>query len=100
MVKLSKLILAILYLFFVFQELFKRLPQQRKLLSHEKEEVKNLLSVKANKKMIADEVANNSGKVVLLKDITNISSAMKAGVSRNDLEETVQKLTEEYGKFS
>ena len=50
--------------------------------------------------MIADKVANNSGKVVLLKDITTISSAMKAGESRNDLEETVQKLTEEYGKFS
>ena len=39
---ICKLILAILYLFSVFQELFNRLPQQRGLLSHEKEEVKNL----------------------------------------------------------
>ena len=68
----------------LLQELFKRLPRQRKLSSYEKD-VEQLLSVKANKKMIADKVANKSGKVVLLKDTTNVSSAMKAGKSRNDL---------------
>ena len=83
----------------LLQELFKRLPRQKKLSSYEKD-VEQLLSVKANKKMIADKVANKSGKVVLLKDITNVSSAMKAGKSRNDLEETVWKLTEEYGNFT
>ena len=41
----------------LLQELFKRLPRQKKLSSYEKD-VEQLLSVKANKKMIADKVAN------------------------------------------
>ena len=33
-----------------------------------------MLSLKANKKLIQDKLASTTGKVVLLKDLSNISS--------------------------
>ena len=56
-----------------------------------------MLSLKANKKLIQDKLANTTGKVVLLKDLSNISSRMKAGNTRNDISESIRRLTEVYG---
>lgn len=57
-----------------------------------------MLSLKANKKMIQDKLAGTTGKVVLLKDLSNISTRMKSGNTRNDLQESVRRLTEIYGE--
>ena len=57
-----------------------------------------MLSLKANKKLIQDKLASTTGKVVLLKDLSNISSRMKMGNTRNDVQESIRKLTEVYGK--
>ena len=57
-----------------------------------------MLSLKANKKMIQDKLAGTTGKVVLLKDLSNISTKMKSGNTRNDLQESVRRLTEIYGE--
>jgi hypothetical protein len=57
-----------------------------------------MLSLKANKKLIQDKLANTTGKVVLLKDLSNISSRMKSGDTRNDIRESIRRLTEVYGK--
>ena len=37
-------------------------------------EVERLLSLKANKKMVKDKLEQMSGKIVTLKDISNIST--------------------------
>ena len=51
-----------------------------------------------NKKMLQQELCQETGGIVLLKDITNIATAMKKGRSRNDLDDTVSLLTSKYGK--
>ena len=43
------------------QELFRQLPQQRKLSPEEAEKAEKLLSLKANKKMIQDNLAEKTG---------------------------------------
>lgn len=56
-----------------------------------------MLSLKANKKMVQDKMAGMTGKVVLLKDLSNLSGKMKAGKTRNDLEGAVKQLTDKHG---
>ena len=56
-----------------------------------------LLHMKANKKLIQEEISKETGKVVLLKDICNIATASKQGRSRNNLDITVQTLKNKYG---
>ena len=79
------------------QGLFDMLPHQRKLSKEETMEVERLLSLKANKKMVKDKLEQMSGKIVTLKDISNISTKQGHKNTRNDLTETVRKLTERYG---
>ena len=60
-------------------------------------EVERLLSLKANKKRVKDKLEQMSAKIVTLKDISNISTKQGHKNTRNDLTETVRKLTERYG---
>ena len=53
--------------------------------------------MKANKKMVKDKLEQMSGKIVTLKDISNISTKQSHKNTRNDLTETVRKLIERYG---
>lgn len=69
----------------------------RKLSTEEEKEAKKLLSLKANKKMIKDRLAEISGKPITLKDLSNISTSMKSGKTRNDLETTVKELINKHG---
>ena len=73
---------------------------QRKLSKEETTEVERLLSLKANKKMVKNKLEQISGKIVTLKDISNISTKQGHKNTRNDLTETVRKLTERYGTLS
>ena len=57
-------------------------------------EVERLLSLKANKKMVKDKLEQMSGTIVTLKDISTKQGHKN---TRNDLTETVCKLTERYG---
>ena len=59
-----------------------------------------MLSLKANKKLVQDNLTKTTGKVVLLKDLSNIATKMKSGHTRNDLQECVKRLTETYGKLA
>ena len=59
-----------------------------------------MLSLKANKKLVQDNLTKTTGKVVLLKDLSNIAAKMKSGNTRNDLQECVKRLTEIYGKLA
>ena len=40
-----------------------------------------------------------TGNVILLKDLSNIASASKRGKSRNDIDVTVDTLMKHYGKY-
>lgn len=82
--------------FFFFKALFLRLPQSRSLPDPVRQEVAELLALSANKKLVKRKVQKERGKVVLLKDLSNIRSANKP-TTRNDLEKTVHLLQDTYG---
>ena len=81
-----------------FQQLFKHLPRQRKLSDSEKKGAENFLNVKANKKILQHKLSQETGKAVTLKDITNLQSSLQNKSTRNNLEASVEKLTDTYGK--
>ena len=54
--------------------------------------------MKLNKKILQQKLSAESGQVVTLRDLTNISVKMKQAMSRNDLQHVVQILGTEYGK--
>ena len=68
------------------------MPQQRKLPVELKEKAVALLRMKANKKLVQQEISKETGKVILLKDICNLITAGNQGKSRNNLDITVQTL--------
>ena len=54
--------------------------------------------MKVNQKILQQKLSRESGQVVTLRDLTNISLKMKQARSRNDLQHAVQILETEYGK--
>lgn len=113
---------SLYYCYDLMQELFKQLPQQRKLSDSELAETKNLLTLKANKKwskiryqrkqvhslkvMLCCTMYDNQlyifiilpGKVVLLKDLSNVRLKMNLNETRNNLDESVKRLKEIHGE--
>ena len=83
----------------LIQELFKHLPQQRALNKEEKAKAARLLEMKANKKLV-QQLCQETGNIVLLKDLSNIATANKQRKSRNNLDVTVTTLMDKYGMFS
>ena len=71
----------------LIQDLFQHLPRNRALSKEAKTKAIHLLEVKANKKMIQQKLSFETGKVVLLKDL---SMSLKKGKSRNDLDASVK----------
>lgn len=80
------------------QELFRHLPQQRKLSVATREKATSLLQMDANKKLVQQQISQESGKIVLLKDLANIAANSKKGKSKNDLDTCVSQLLDKYGK--
>ena len=75
------------------------MPQQRKLPVELKEKAVALLRMRANKKLVQQEMSKETGKVILLKDICNIITAAKQGRSRKNLDITVQTLKDKYSMY-
>ena len=82
------------------QELFKHLPQQRVLSKEARAKSARLLEMRANKKMIQQELSQETGNIVLLKDLSNIATSHKKGKTRNDLDTAVALLMNKYGEFA
>ena len=76
------------------------MPSQRKLSAEAKAKASSLLQMRANKNMIQMQLAQETGKVILLKDLTNIASAAKQGNSRNSVDAVVHTLMEKYGRVT
>ena len=53
--------------------------------------------MKANKKMVQHALCQETGNVVLLKDLSNLTSTSKA-MPGNDMDLVAKALTEKYGK--
>ena len=73
------------------------MPQQRALNKEEKAKAAKLLEMKANKKLVQQQLSQETGNIVLLKDLSNISTANKQRKSRNNLDMTVATLLDKYG---
>jgi len=63
------------------------LPKQRKLDEASKSNARELLKLKVNKKLLQEHLSCTSGKVVTLKDISNIQSELGAKSSGNNLDD-------------
>ena len=73
--------------------MYDHLPRQRQLNSEESTKVKSLLRVQANKKLVQQHISHASGKVVTLKDLSNVQSQMNLKSTRdNELESVVKDL--------
>ena len=75
-------------------------PHQRCLSKEEKLKAAKLLEMKANKKIVQQHLLQETGKLVLLRDITNIAVSVKMLKSKNDLDATVKMLMNKYGKLT
>ena len=53
--------------------------------------------MKVNKKMLQQQLSVESGRVVALRDLTNLTVKMKQSMSRNDLVHVVELLEKDYG---
>lgn len=74
------------------------MPHQRKLSEPEKQKAMSLLGMKANKKLVQESLSQQSGNIILLKDLSNLSTQAKKGNTRNDLDSVAKLLIEKYGK--
>ena len=73
------------------------MPRQRKLGQEEKREASSLLKMKVNKKLLQQHLSSTTGKVVTLKDISNIQSTVNAAEDIGDLNALVTHLRENEG---
>ena len=66
----------------MWQELYRDLPQHRRLSKEAREKAATVLDMNANKKMVQQQLCQETESVV---DLTNISLSARKGKSRNDL---------------
>ena len=76
------------------QDIFEYLPQ------NEKKEVSELLNLKVNKKLLQQHITGSAGKVVMLKDISNIQVRLHEESDRNDVDALLRKLKSVEGKLT
>ena len=74
------------------QDIDNHLPQQRRLEIGEKNDIEELLKLKVNKKLLQQHMSASTGKVVTLKDISNVQTGLRSKSDKNDLNALVTKL--------
>ena len=74
----------------------KHYPCNRKLEEPDKNYARKMLSLNVNKKKLQNELMQKTGKVITLRDLTNISQLNKNGKTRNDLDITIDILRNDY----
>lgn len=79
--------------------LFKHLPKQRRLKKEDELRASALLDMQANKQIVQMKLARETGRVITLRDLSNVSSKNKHCISRNNVENFVRTLQEKYGRF-
>uniref|UniRef100_A0A8D8YXM5 Zinc finger SWIM domain-containing protein 3 n=1 Tax=Cacopsylla melanoneura TaxID=428564 RepID=A0A8D8YXM5_9HEMI len=71
----------------ISETVFKSLPRQRQLSDDQKAEVKEMLYLRCNKKLVRKHMVESTGKNVLLKDIHNLKV-----IKDSNLESTIKYL--------
>ena len=81
------------------REVFRHLPQQRKLPESEKENILQMLEMKANKKIIQSSIMQSTGKVLLMKDIHNLKMSNDQENDLSTLQRAVNELSKTNGAY-
>ena len=55
--------------------------------------------MRANKKLIQQDLTKEPGRIILFKDLSNIALSSQNDKSRNDLDQSVELLTKKFGKY-
>ena len=76
----------------VSKELYQSLPRQRSLPFELLEEVKSAIKLKANNKLLRQKIEQETGKMVTLKDLSNIKCKSKLSLHTNDIESIAEFL--------
>ncbi|XP_047142281.2 uncharacterized protein LOC124816845 isoform X2 [Hydra vulgaris] len=82
----------------VSEILYKHLPNSRKLPDYAIEKAKELMHLKPNKKLLQKELIKSTGKIITLRDLSNIAASSKKVESRNDITTFVTTLKEKYSE--
>ncbi|XP_065894026.1 uncharacterized protein [Dysidea avara] len=69
----------------VSKAIYDHLPRQRKLTPSERNEAAELLKLRVNNKLLQQHLSQSTGKIVTLKDISNIKHSIRK-MDGNDLE--------------
>ncbi|XP_065901369.1 uncharacterized protein [Dysidea avara] len=69
----------------VSKAIYDHLPRQRKLTPSERNEAAELLTLRVNNKLLQQHLSQSTGKIVTLKDISNIKHSIRK-MDGNDLE--------------
>ena len=75
---------------------YKHYPKIRKLDDVDKEYAKNQLDLNSNKKKLQFKIMQKTGKVVTLRDLTNIAQLNRQDKTRNDIDATIEILRSQY----
>jgi len=59
--------------------MFAHSARERKLDADSVKRAEELLQLQANKKLVQHQLASETGKVILLKDLSNIATELKTG---------------------
>ena len=81
------------------QDIYQHLPQQRRLDDEDKQEVRELLNLKINKKLLQQHISESKVKVVTLRDISNVRKP-GSREERNSLEAVTAKLKATEGNLA
>uniref|UniRef100_A0A8D8ZC59 Zinc finger SWIM domain-containing protein 3 n=1 Tax=Cacopsylla melanoneura TaxID=428564 RepID=A0A8D8ZC59_9HEMI len=74
--------------------IYSALPKQRKLSPQEKDDVKKMMDLRCNKKLVKNYVKSTTGKTILLKNLDNLRNEKQPNqTSGSVLTETVDYLT-------
>jgi zinc finger SWIM domain-containing protein 3 len=74
------------------EDVYRHLPRQRRLTGSLKEEAKNAVRLKANSKLLQQEIQGSTGLPVTLKDIANLKMETNASINSNELDVVVNYL--------
>ena len=85
--------------FFFLQAIYDHLPRQQKLTPSERNEAAELLKLRVNNKLLQQHLSQSTGKIVTLKDISNIKHSILK-MDGNDLEKLSFYLKAIEGKTS
>ena len=81
------------------KELFRHLPQQRRLNTADKENFRQMIDMKANKKIIQTSLMQSTGKVILMKDIHNMKLTGTNSTNLTTLQVAVNELSKNNGAY-